>query len=496
MTDVRVRIAPSPTGNLHVGTARTALFNWLFARRHGGRFILRVEDTDTQRSEAQYTQNIFDSLHALGIAWDEGPDVGGPCAPYTQMERLADYQRFASALLDAGLAYYSYETEAELEAQRDAAKAAGRAYAYRRPSSEVLAAHRADPTRTATLRLAVPTDRGEIIVHDAIRGDVSFDSALIGDFVLMKSSGSPTYNFAVVVDDVLMGITHIIRGEDHLSNTPRQVLLYEAFERLGLCSSALPVFAHVGMILAPDRSKLSKRHGATAVSDYIQQGYLPEAFCNFLSLLGWSPPDGQEIGTLEHFASIFDLSRIAHSPAVFERDKLDWLNRHYMRELPIEDFLTRARPYLQDYDLSEYTHEQLALMLDAVREPLTTLAEVRDAVSYFFGPGVMLDAQVVGETLMSDEALAVLRAFDAQLVSQADFTSPQALSDALKALIQSLKPLKAKAVLWPIRAALTGRVHGADLGKTLFLLGREKVSLRLHSAFRLLGHPVAGSRAE
>lgn len=205
------------------------------------------------------------------------------------MERLSLYQEFAQKLLAAGEAYYSYETEAELEAQRDAAKANGKPYAYRRPSAEVLAAQQADASRTKTLRLAVPENRGNIIVKDAIRGDVSFDSSLIGDFVLMKSTGSPTYNFAVVVDDALMKITHIIRGEDHLSNTPRQALLYEAFARLGLTSAELPVFAHVGMILAPDRSKLSKRHGATAVSDYIQQGYLPEAFCNFLSLLGWSP---------------------------------------------------------------------------------------------------------------------------------------------------------------------------------------------------------------
>ncbi len=491
MSDVRVRIAPSPTGNLHVGTARTALFNYLFARANGGKFILRIEDTDIERSELRYVQNIFDSLRAIGIEWDEGPDISGPHGPYTQMQRLDLYRDFSNKLLEAGLAYYSYETPEELEAQRERAKAEGKPTVYRKPSAEDLLQMQQDKTREPSLRFQVPPDRGVLRMQDEVRGAIEFDTDLIGDFVIVKSNGTPTYNFAVVVDDILMRISHIIRGEDHISNTPKQILLYEAFAGLGLAPPELPKFAHVGMILAPDRSKLSKRHGATAVSDFIKQGYLPESFCNFLALLGWSPPDGEEVGSLEKFAACFTLDRIVHSPAIFEMDKLNWLNKQHLKQLDINDLENRARPYLTDFDMESLNPEKRRMMLDAVRERTTTLGDLPEAVHYFFGPKIELDAQMVGEVLMTDEGRRVLEAFERDFLASADFSSPEALEGGFKAFAESLKPLKTKAIMWPVRVALTGRTQGIDLSKTLYILGEETVRLRVESARRLIHETVS-----
>lgn len=481
MPDVRVRIAPSPTGNLHVGTARTALFNALFAKAGHGAFVMRIEDTDLERSQADYEQNIYDSLHALGLQWDEGPDVGGPYGPYKQSQRIEIYQEWAERLLKEGKAYYSYETEAELEAERERAKAENRSYRYQRPaySEEQLAAYQADPTRKPSLRFKVPSHCPTLVLNDLIRGEISFDLSLMDDFVIVKSNGIASYNFAVVIDDMLMRISHVIRGEDHISNTPKQLLLYEA---LGVTP---PAFAHVGMILAPDRSKLSKRHGATAVSEFIQQGYLPEAFCNFLALLGWSPQDGEEVGTLDHFGQQFTLSRISPSPAIFEADKLNWFNGLYIRQLSLPDLLERARPFLNAFDLSQYPEALLLTMLEAVREKITILGDLPEHVSYFFGQGVILDAALVGEVLMNDEARQVLMAFRDSFLAIADFSSPETLSVALKDFTNTMKPLKTKTVMWAIRTALTGRTQGADLGKTLYLLGAERIRFRVEEALTL-----------
>jgi nondiscriminating glutamyl-tRNA synthetase len=489
---IRVRIAPSPTGFLHVGTARTALFNYLFAKGHGGQFILRIEDTDLERSQEVYTKNIYDSLKALGLQWDEGPDVGGPYAPYAQSQRLPLYQEWAEKLLDKGHAYYCYHTQSELDAEREKAQAEKRPFIYSsacRDSQfrEALAQKPADDgsTRKPSLRFHVPKDRGSLVFKDLVRGEVSFDTALLGDFVIMKSDGTPSYNYAVVIDDMLMKITHVIRGEDHISNTPRQILLYEALQ------ASQPEFAHVGMILAADRTKLSKRHGAVAVSDYIKQGYLPEAFCNFIALLGWSPPDGEEIGTLEHFASQFELERITHSPAIFELDKLNFINGKLIRTMSLEHLLTVAKPYLHDFDLHQYSEAQLYQILDAVREPITVLSELPDAMNYFFGQNVMLDAALVGEVLTGPEPAQVLMRFKHDFLPSADFGSPEALAVQIKEFANSLKPLKMKTIMWTIRAAVTGRTHGADLSKTLHLLGVEVVKHRVETALVLTTGSVA-----
>lgn len=485
MSEVRVRIAPSPTGFLHVGTARTALFNYLFAKRHGGAFVLRIEDTDRERSRPEFTHNIFESLKALGLAWDEGPDVGGPWGPYAQSERLHLYQEWAEKLLMEGKAYHCYHTPQELDALREQAQADGGNVLQdpcRNEAERSTLAARPLPdgsSRQPSIRFRIPDNRGEITFADHVRGEVSFDSALLSDFVILKSDGTGSYNFAVVIDDHLMRISHVIRGEDHISNTPRQILLYEA---LGVTP---PEFAHVSMILAPDRSKLSKRHGAVAVSDYIRMGYLPEAFCNFIALLGWSPPDGEEIGSLAHFAENFSLDRINPSAAIFEKDKLNHINGKYIRALPPAELLERARPYLHPFDLGMYPEDKLEMMLEAVREPVTLLSELPEAVSYFFGQNVILDAQMVGEVLTGPDPATVLTRFRNEFLPQTDFSAPEPIGTAIKTFTESLKPIKTKTLMWTIRAAVTGRTHGADLSKTLYILGKDTVRQRVETALTL-----------
>ena len=481
---VRVRIAPSPTGNLHVGTARTALFNYLFAKHHNGTFILRVEDTDVVRSDTAFTQNIFDGLRGLGLDWHEGPDVGGAFGPYTQSQRLELYRQYAHQLLEQGLAYYDYNTSEVLDAMREEATAKKLPFVYRptplTPEQEAEA--KASATQPPSIRFRIPRERQSIVVQDLVRGAVTFDAHLLGDIVLLKSDGVAAYNFAVVVDDALMKISHVIRGEDHLPNTPKQQLLYEA---LGW---DVPQFAHLGMILAPDRSKLSKRHGATAVSAFVEeQGYLPEAFVNFLALLGWSPASTEEIFTLEQLIEQFSLERVAHSGAIFDIEKLNWVNGQYIRSMPIETLAERVAPYLTSYPVTEtYTTEQWHLLLDAVKEPLVILSDVTDAVSYFFGKEVVIPTELATETIETEEGKRVLQvALEEWLPHHANFSTLEETYTTLKILTKTLlKDLKVKTVMWAIRAAVSGRVQGADLGKTLFLLGKETVAHRLLKARR------------
>jgi nondiscriminating glutamyl-tRNA synthetase len=479
---VRVRIAPSPTGNLHVGTARTALFNYLFAKHHNGTFILRVEDTDMVRSDATFTQNIFDGLKSLGITWQEGPDVGGDFGPYTQSQRLELYKKYAHQLVDQGLAYYDYNTPEVLDAMRAEATAKKLPFVYRPDplTPEQAAEAKAKATQSPSIRFRIPRDRKEVVVQDLVRGTVTFDASLLGDIVLLKSDGVAAFNFAVVVDDALMNISHVIRGEDHLPNTPKQQLLYEA---LGW---ELPKFAHLGMILAPDRSKLSKRHGATAVSEFMEEkGYLPEAFINFLALLGWSSSSTEEIFTIDQLAEQFSLDRVAHSGAIFDIEKLNWVNGQYIRSMPIETLAERVAPYLTGYPVAEtYSTQQWHLLLDAVKEPLVVLSDVTDAVSYFFGDDVAIPTQLAAETLETEEGKRVLQvALEDWLPNHADFSTLETTYATLKILTKTLlKDLKVKTVMWAIRTAVSGRVQGADLGKTLFLLGKETVGHRLLKA--------------
>src|SRR5262245_49944548 len=326
---MRVRFAPSPTGYLHVGGARTALFNWLLARRQGGAFVLRIEDTDVERSSADMITGILDSMRWLGLDWDEGPGVGGPYGPYLQSERLELYREAANALVASGHAYYCFCRPEDLKARRDAAQAAGTAWMYDRvchklPPAE--AVRRAQSGEPRAIRFLVPD--GHTSFDDLVHGPIDFDHANIEDFVILRSDGHPTYHLSVVVDDVAMRITDVVRGDDHISNTPKQVLLYRAM------SAEVPRFAHVPLILGPDKKRLSKRHGATSVGEYERQGYLPEAMVNFLALLGWSPGDDQEVFSRDELVTRFSLEGISGGNAVFNPDKLDWFNQQHIIRLP------------------------------------------------------------------------------------------------------------------------------------------------------------------
>src|SRR5271155_1549530 len=341
MPSPRVRFAPSPTGLLHVGNARTALYNWLFARHNRGTFLLRIEDTDVERSEVRFEAQLIEDLRWLGLDWTEGPLIGGPYAPYRQSERMEIYQQHTGQLLAEGKAYRCFCTAEELEQERQLAIREHRTQVYSgkcRTLTVTEAGDRAAAGESFAVRLAVPD--APLRFHDIVRGDVEFASEAVGDFILVRSSGIPVYNYVVTIDDALMRITHVIRGDDHISNTPRQVAIYQAF------GWALPQFAHLSTILGSDRERLSKRHGATSVASFRQMGILPEALANYLALLGWGAEGGtRETFTREELIAEFKLERVTPSPAVFDWDKLHWLNRHVIKQTPVAELRSLSLPY-------------------------------------------------------------------------------------------------------------------------------------------------------
>jgi len=476
--EIRVRIAPSPSGNLHIGTARTALFNFLFAKKMGGKFVLRIEDTDLERSSDEYIKNIFDSLKALGLAWDEGPDVGGEYGPYSQSERFDIYPKYAQILMEKGYAYECFCTPEELDAEKALSQANKVAHVYsgkcKNLTEEQKEALRAEGRKPA-IRFSV--EAKELIFNDLVKGDLKFDTGLTGDFVIMKSNGTPTYNFAVVVDDMLMKITHILRGEDHISNTPKQILIYEAL------GAEVPKFGHLGMILAPDRSKLSKRHGATGVSEFVEKGYLIDALVNFVALLGWSPSDGVEVKSVDEIAADFRISEVSSSNSIFEYDKLNWMNSQYIKKLSTEELKDRLLPFLAQYDLSELSEAKLIRLVEITREPLTILSDITDAVPYFFGEGVNIEAEVQTEVLSTETSQTVLKEV-VTLAESWNFEDEEALHHTLEEVRGQFKErgIKPKETMWAIRAAVTGRTKGADICAVLAILGKDKVLKRIKSA--------------
>jgi len=487
MSDVRVRIAPSPSGNLHVGTARTALFNYLYAKKVGGKFVLRIEDTDAERTSQAYIDNIFDSLKALGLNWDEGPDVGGPYGPYTQSERFDIYPKYIQILLEKGFAYECFCTPEELEAEKEEATKNKKAYVYSKKCEKLndiekdrLRAEGRKPAIRFSVEKATKAFHNSSIIHfdDLVKGDLHQDTNLIGDFVIMKSNGAPTYNFAVVIDDMLMKISHIIRGEDHISNTFKQILIYEAL------GAEVPRFGHLGMILAPDRSKLSKRHGATAVSEFVEKGYLTDALINFVALLGWAPSDGNEIKTVDEIAQDFRINEVSSSNSIFEYDKLNWMNSQYIKKLDINDLKERLKPFLTKYDLSTMTDEQYTHMVEITRDPLTILSDITDAVSYFFGEDVEVDPEVQTTVLDTEVSQDVLKTF-AEQAKDWEWTEEN-LHEKLEEFrcFYKEKGVKAKVTMWAIRAAVTGRTRGADMVGTLVILGKDKTLHRVAKAIK------------
>ncbi len=458
MTDVRVRFAPSPTGHLHVGSVRTALFNWLLARGRGGTFILRIEDTDAERSTIESDRAILEDLRWLGLDWDEGPEVGGPHAPYRQSERLSTYRASAHDLLARGLAYYCFCRPDELDADRRAALAAGLPPKYRgrcRAIDPRAAADRVAGGEAAAIRFKVPLDRA-VAFEDLIRGLVTFDTAVIGDPIILRSDGRPAYNFAVVIDDAQMAVTHVVRGEDHLSNTPRQILLYDA---LGL---DVPVFAHLSLVLGPDHAPLSKRHGATSVAEFRERGFLPEALINYLALLGWSPGDGEELMSVRDMAGRFDLARVSHSAAVFDTGKLEWMNRHYMKEAGPARLVREVQPYFvrAGYVAGETAagRAYLESLLPMVIGSVDRLEDAPARVAFVFAWDAARAASLVRAEPDGSRAVAAF----ADEIAAAGPLDKDAFR-AAAARVRARTGLKGRGLFHPLRVALTGAESGPEL---------------------------------
>jgi len=479
---VRVRFAPSPTGNLHIGTLRTALFSWLYAKHHGGTFVLRIEDTDLQRSESSFEKNIFDGLSWFGIQNDEGPLEGGDYGPYRQSERISEgiYEAEIQKLLDSGQAYYCFCTEEELNEEREAAIAAGIPYKYSRKalslSKEDVAA-RLKAKDPYTIRFKIP-DQESLSYKDLVKGDLTFDVSLIGDFVLMKSDGSPSYNFAVVVDDALMDISHVVRGEDHISNTPKQILLYQALRK------NVPQFAHLPMILGPDKTKLSKRHGATAITDYEAMGFLSEAFFNYLSLLGWSPKTDEEFFSKDELVQRFSFDGISKSNAIFDSTKLTWMNGMYIRKLSPEALLARVTPFLTDpvrEKLAQYDLGSQAYAVNSVIDNLERLDQINEYLDVFVTDEAGFLEQRSSLTF-SDSDHNVLGHL-VELVKDKDHLSRHDADQILEDILSETGLGKGK-VFKPIRLALTAKSSGPHVSDVMVVFGPSRISERVSSLFK------------
>ncbi|MCD2434990.1 glutamate--tRNA ligase [Acidaminococcus sp. NSJ-142] len=480
MSEIRVRFAPSPTGYLHIGGARTALFNWLFAKSQGGKLILRIEDTDIERLKEDSVSQILTSLKWLGLSWDEGPEVGGDYGPYYQSERLDIYRKICQELVDSGKAYYCFCSAEDLEKQREKQRALKQPFHYARTCRDIPpeeAKKRVEAGEKYSVRIKLPAS-GPITVHDMIHGDVTFDFNQFDDFVIMKTNGIPTYNFAVVVDDHMMHITHVLRAEEHLSNTPKQIVLYEA---LGY---EVPQFGHMPMILAPDRSKLSKRHGATSVEEFRDKGYVHQAIINYLTLLGWAPGNDQEIFTLEDTVKAFDFSKMSKKAAVYDVKKLTWLNGQYLSSLPLREIADASVPFFKKAGLIDDNYlpahqEYFDHLVDVVRVRVKTLEEVADASAYFFKDVESYDEKGAAKFFKPEAAELLQKCYDA--LAALEVFDLKTTEDAYNKLAEDLG-LSLGKVIHPTRLALTGRTFSPGMFDVMVLLGKEKTLARLQQA--------------
>jgi glutamyl-tRNA synthetase len=485
---IRVRFAPSPTGYLHVGGARTALFNWLFARRHGGVFVLRIEDTDVERSSPEMVEGILEGMQWLGLDWDEGPRIGGPFGPYFQSERLDRHRATAERLVAGGHAYYCYCTPDELNARRDLAEKRDGAWRYDRVCSRLIPADIAALEQNRiprAIRFRVP--EGVTRFDDLVHGPIEFDGAHIEDFVILRSDGHPTYHLSVVSDDVDMRITHVVRGDDHISNTPKQLLLYKALE------APIPQFAHVPLILGTDKKRLSKRHGATSVMEYARRGYVPEAMVNFLTLLGWSPgPGDQELFARDELIGSFDLRRISGSDAVFNPDKLDWFNQQHLFRLAPDELARRVKPSFEatgvwDGAYLGLRHAWFFAVLELLKPRAKRLDEFVELGRFFFVDTVEYDSIAVTKHLdvdgMADHLLALSSAF-AELA-----TFDVGTTEAALRAVAAARGVKAATLIHAMRVALTGKMVSPGLFEVAALLGRDRTRARLKTAAQLVTSP-------
>ncbi|HEX7591837.1 MAG TPA: glutamate--tRNA ligase [Candidatus Limnocylindrales bacterium] len=498
MTDIRVRIAPSPTGPLHLGTARTALFNFLFARHTGGTFIFRLEDTDQARGTEAFELEILEGLHWLGIRWDEGPAVGseperGAYGPYRQMQRLPDYADAAAKLLAEDKAYHCYCSPAELEAVRKEQEAAHEPTRYNGRCAHLSATERAAleaEGRKPVVRFRIPTDR-LIVFDDIVRGHMEINTnALGGDLVIVRSDGNPLYHFTVAVDDAAMKISHVIRGEDHLSNTPKHILLFEAM------GAPIPQFGHLPLILNPDRTKMSKRKTQTAVAAYRAEGFIPEAFVNYLALLGWSTGTEEEVLSLDELCGRFDLSTVNRAGAVFDRERLEWLNGQWIRRLPAEDLIERLRPFLKaEVDAGPFdwlpSDDEIRALLPVVQERLPRLNAVGELIGFLFQNNLDPDSAVLVPKRW--DAATTLAGLTAARRTIADVGPVSWEAEHIEAPLRSLtedRGWKAGDLFMAIRVAVTGRTATPPLFDTMVALGYERTLARLDRAIEKLAAQV------
>ena len=476
---VRTRFAPSPTGKLHVGNVRTALFAYLYAKHTGGKFVLRIEDTDLERSHAEFTEKLMEDMKWLGLDWDEGPGAGGKEASYKQSERLHIYQEYADKLIAEGRAFHCYCTTEEVEAGKKEMEAKGLGPVYNgrcRKMSDAEKSRLEAEGRKPVTRF-IPYDE-DFAFNDIVKGPVNFPKAMVGDFVIMRANGIPVYNYAVVIDDALMEITHVLRADEHLSNTVRQLMIYKAF------GFNVPEFAHMALVLGTDRQKLSKRHGATSVDEFRNLGYLPDALVNYLSLLGWSSPDGREIIPREDLIKLFDLNRLSPSPAIFDTAKLDWLAKHYILNEPADKIFELALPYIKATGLVDdafiadpANRKFLQGVVEIAKGYCSHLSEIQNHINYFLTD----DFPVVDEVrpfLEKEESKIVLKRFRDAAEAETRPLGEQVFIEIVTK-IQKETGIKGKNLFMPLRAALTGRAHGPEIYFLLPVIGRERTLKRL-----------------
>ncbi|MCM3399692.1 glutamate--tRNA ligase [Oceanobacillus profundus] len=485
--EVRVRYAPSPTGHLHIGNARTALFNYLYAKHFNGKFIIRTEDTDEKRNVAGGEESQLKFLKWLGLEWDEGADIGGDYGPYRQTERLDLYNKYVNELLERNLAYKCYMSEEELEAEREEQREKGQvpkySGAHRNLTEEQIAAFEAEG-RKPSIRVRVPENK-TYMFQDIVRGEITFESSDFGDWVIVKKNGIPTYNFAVAIDDHLMEITHVLRGEEHISNTPKQMMVYEAF------GWEAPKYGHMTLILNEERKKLSKRdeHILQFIEQYRNLGYLPEAMFNFISLLGWSPVGEEEIFSQEKLIEIFDPERLSTSAAIFDQQKLKWMNNEYIKAADIETVIDLAMPHLiesgklpEDMDADKRTWAENVISL--YREQLRYGAEIVELTELFFNDEISYDDEAM-EVLKGEQVPEVLQVFTDKLIHLDEFNK-----DTIKAQFKATQKEtghRGKKLFMPIRIATTGQMHGPELPFAIELLGKSVIIARLDKVLKQLG---------
>jgi len=482
---VRVRFAPSPTGELHIGAARTALFNYLFARHYEGKFILRIEDTDIIRSNNEFYQSITNDLKWLELVWDEGPEIGGKYGPYFQSQRLKIYRQYAYRLLKEGKAYLCYCTAEELEEQKRKMQNEGKPPKYSGRCRNLALQERQAferEGRKPTVRFKVPQE-GVTVVEDLLRGRVSFENRLMGDFVLLKSNGTPTFNFANVIDDALMKINYVIRGDDHLSNTPRQILLYRILD------FKAPQYAHLSMILGSNGAKMSKRHGAISVSYYREKGYLPWAMVNYLALLGWSTPDSQQFFKKEELIKKFSLNGIGKSAAIFDLKKLEWMNGEYIRKMKPEKLAELLIPHLKKANLvkgkiNHLTRIKILKVAKLEQERIKVLSQISDLAEFFFKEDFVYEPEAVTRILKKDYVPSLLEKMKKEIEGMAFFTE-EALEEIARSLSRELS-LSTSKVFHPLRVALTGRTKGPGLFELAMVLGKEEVLRRIDRTLKML----------